>query len=208
MNTSSGSQLTSREACSSENAARVIVRAEKYFLCTACGTLVEIPADVVGQVVTTIARSPSEKPAASNETTSSSKTSAEPSEEQASSSEVKSSESSHPKRCRQPKQAQHAGEIIDGLRVPSSRELDRAVAWVSFRLKLLDRQGSEVNRLRRLLKKQRTPCVLSHRRVRGVDGQRSGVSAGVAMQRHAHEDESMAPGTRSSTGPTHERGPP
>ncbi|MEW4563370.1 hypothetical protein AB1K70_12640 [Bremerella sp. JC770] len=198
MDTSSGSQPTSREACSSEHAARVIVRAEKYFLCTACGTLVEIPADVVGQVVTTIARSPSEKPAAS----------AEPLEEQASSSEVKRSESPQPKRCRQPKQAQPAGEVIDGLRVPSSRELDRAVAWGSFRLKVLDRQGSEVHRLRRLLKQQKGPCVRSHGRVREVDGQGSVVFAGAVMQRHAHKDESMAPGNSPSTSPTQERGPP
>lgn len=125
----------------SERQPQVVVRAGKTFLCTACGTLVEVPAEVVGQLVLAVG------PPAPEETVDNSPPKREP---------VAAEPSPKPqpqrKRPPQPKRPTLVGEKIDGLIVPSGKQLDRALAWVSFHLRVLDRQGSEIKRLQKLRK--------------------------------------------------------
>ncbi|WP_207398779.1 hypothetical protein, partial [Bremerella alba] len=124
---------------------------------------------------------------------------------------------------------------IDGIRVPSAQEMDRALAWVSFHLKLLGLQGGEVRRLRKRLKKHgqaerlapRTTHVRGHRpsntkkaRVQRVPRLclREYAKTSLAVNRasqtasesqsHAHEDVSIAPEKRPQSSPATERGPP
>lgn len=168
---------------SPERQPQVVVRAGKHYVCSACGTWVEIPADVVGQLV--IAVDPAPQPAEPSQDKppqedakqavvppESSQTPA--SEPQPKSSGIsRSSDDGHtassssvtptaqqpkPARPRQPKippRESYAGQTIDGLIVPTAGQLDRALNWVTFHLTVLDRQGAECNRLRKLLKKQR-----------------------------------------------------
>lgn len=158
---SASPQPDHRGSLSPENAPQVVVRADKVYVCSACGTLVEIPADVVGQLVIPVAPSTQDEPAATAASSKASlptesKQEADPNqaltEERPSQFVPPSSRPPRPRLPRRPKRNAFTGEIIDGLRVPSSHQLDRALAWVSFHLKVLDRQGSEIKRLQKLLK--------------------------------------------------------
>lgn len=131
------------EANSQESMPQVVVRAGKYFLCSSCGTLVEVPEEFVGQLMLTtqpIAEQPADAQSGSQ---------VEPSQ-----SEPTTQTPPQPMPPRRSKHPKFNGQIIDGLKVPSASELDRSFAWVSFHLTVLDRQGSELKRLKKLLKKR------------------------------------------------------
>ncbi|WDI41362.1 hypothetical protein [Bremerella sp. P1] len=160
-------QPDQRGTRSTERKPQVVVRAGKTFLCSSCGTLVEVPADVVGQLVVAVDSSPQEAPAEPSVADEQPpQVEPDPTVTPAKSSSCKDSpRPSHapkhrPQRPSAPKKSHLIGEMIDGLKVPSAKQLDRALAWVSFHLKVLDRQGTEKNRLRKLLKKQKQRLVL------------------------------------------------
>lgn len=174
---------------------QVVVRADKYYVCSSCGTLVEIPAEVVGQLVLAASETEEVPPTV---------VSPQP--------EPKPKEPPRPKRPKQPTTVSFVGETIDGLRVPSAKELDRALNWVSFHLRVLDQQGSELKRLEKLLK-QRAPSGVSCPRPRGhakaVKSQQTTTTSRDAHQKHAHEDVGMAPDSHGAQrGNENERGPP
>ncbi|QDU75297.1 hypothetical protein Pan97_23270 [Bremerella volcania] len=182
------------------NAPQVVVRAGKTFVCSACGTLVEIPADVVGQLVITVGPPPPDPPdaeLASRENQTLAQTSR-------STSQCKKTRPPQPRRPQQPAPTAFAGEIIDRLRVPSAKQLDRAFGWVSFHLQVLDRQGSEIKRLRNLLKQRRVPCPRPRGHVDEVAVQAPVAPSPQQQARYAHEDVSMAPAIDNAK----ERGPP
>ncbi|MEW4563928.1 hypothetical protein AB1K70_15440 [Bremerella sp. JC770] len=129
---------------SPEHAPQVVVRAGKTYLCSACGTLVEIPADVVGRMVVVVdppSPSTSDKPLPATDAPT---PKAPP--------EAQPSGTPSPAWVKRPTTIAFTGETIDGLRVPTSTQLDRALAWVSFHLKVLDRRASEHQRLQKQLK--------------------------------------------------------
>ncbi|WDI44611.1 hypothetical protein [Bremerella sp. P1] len=205
-------------AFSAENTPQVVVRAGKTYVCSACGTLVEIPADVVGQLVIAVTPEAENKPvdAASEEQepgrTEAAQEKSSPSHPVTAEvctrpSTAKTTRPSRPGRPKQPKRVSFADEMIDGLRVPTAGQLDRALAWVSFHLKVLDRQGSEIKRLRKLLKQRSTidvprPSLTGRAQKATREGPSSRV--GSARQRHAPADLSVAPDVDNKT----QRGPP
>ncbi|QDU76783.1 hypothetical protein Pan97_38400 [Bremerella volcania] len=180
---------------------QVVVRAEKYFVCSSCGVMVEIPEDVVGQLVIAVDPAPQEKTVeqsvACEETTPAATIPLAP---------------PRPKRPKQPKRTHLTGEIIDGLRVPRSAELDRALAWVTFHLKVLDRQGSELKRLKKLLENESTargPCLRPHGYAKKFADIELQNSLGHPCEDHAHSNVSMVPERRlQNASQTQERGPP
>lgn len=154
MSASPHAQSEANGSLSQENAPEVIVRAGKYFVCSSCGVMVEIPEDVVGQLVLAVAPSSEEKteePPAPSETARRAPTTQH--------SESTATNSPRPKRPKRPERVSFVGQTIDGLRVPSADELDRAFSWVTFHLTVLDRQGSEIKRLKKLLKRKPTAAV-------------------------------------------------
>ena len=180
---------------------QVVVRADKYYLCSACGTLVEIPPEVVGQLVL-VAGETTEAPTAAET----------PCVETSPSPKLQAQSPPRPKRPKQPARVSFVGETIDGLRVPSAKQLDRALNWVSFHLRVLDRQGSELKRLEKKVK-QRAPSEVPSPHPRGhakeVDAQQPTDSSHGAYQQHGHErvgmaSESHKPQRRAAK----ERGPP
>ena len=197
-----------------ESAPQVVVRADKYFICSACGVLVEIPPEVVGQLV--LAASPASQDAKVKE--------AAPRKEPVTATDSPMSGKAvatqvappRPRRPQRPKRLAFVGETIDGLQVPSGQQLDRALKWVSFHLRVLDRQNSEINRLKKLLK-QRSAGIAStdtkqaSRQHPNTPMHYSGASCprprghdDPHQPPHAHEDVSMAPEKHTKI----ERGPP
>lgn len=231
-------QHESPGAHSRENAPRVIVRAEKYLLCTACGTLVEIPADVVGQLALVVDPSPSPSnselpPILANAPPHSPASDAQPQPSPSNSSQPpatipagssfatapvslaerrprstsQTSRPPRPKRPASPQRKSFQGKIIDGLAVPSGRQLDRALAWVTFHLKVIDRQGSELQRIKKLLKKSTSPeapCPPPSGQAKPPSDQQPPPQQPRAQESHTHEAEAMAPRAPS----LQERGPP
>ncbi|MFN3153206.1 hypothetical protein [Bremerella sp.] len=195
---------------------QVVVRAGKYYVCSACGTMVELPDEVVGQLV--LAAAPTQEPAAQKSPAAASQASDRPSAKvdrrtpaTTTTPPVKSTLRSgaplRPRRPQAPRRESFVNMTIDGLRVPSAQQLDRALAWVSFHLRVLDRQGSEIKRLKKLLKEQSTdqvprPSPLGREKTDCVP--ESHAPGDHQPPRHAHEDVSMAPKLRNKT----ERGPP
>ncbi|WDI43116.1 hypothetical protein [Bremerella sp. P1] len=187
---------------SQENVPQVVVRAGKTFLCSSCGTLVEVPADVVGQLVVAVGHSPQDSsegaPVVQQERAV---------DDTPERSTGQKSRPARPARPKQPTRDSFTGQTIDGLRVPSSQELDRALAWVSFHLKVLDRQGSEIKRLKKLLKQQPTaqvPCPRSAGHAKKVTLQETHEFPGQRLQEHAQADQGMAANRDNQ----HKRGPP
>lgn len=224
---------------STESSAQVVVRADKVYLCSSCGTLVEVPADVVGQLVLAVNHAPQETtppisttastPATTRPATSTSKqhaggTSGTASkstqshvnvvEDRPSAGFAPKARPARPRRPMAPQPVRFVGQTIDGLTVPSAGQLDRALKWVSFHLRVLDRQGSEVKRLKKLLKQR--PCTtrqhhprkrnscrvkpapLVPRPRRFLQTDKLPIAARAQrlrrnQQRHAHADVSMAP---------------
>lgn len=198
-------------ALSRESKPQVVVRAGKYYVCSSCGTMVEIPADVVGQLVVAVDPVPQATPlqeqpstpvpinsdvseihsdgvAVENRSTLSTSTKLRPPQ---------------PKRPKQPQKQVFIGEIIDGLQVPSARQLDRALAWVSFHLQVLDRQGSELKRLQKLLKDHptsRVPCPGPRGHAKEVAVQELRGPCNHPSEKHAHEEVSMAPDLKKAKG--------
>ncbi len=177
------SPATPGGASSSGNAPQVVVRAGKTFICTACGTLVEVPADVVEQFVLvppTEAKPPSRpQPPAEEPTPAKSSPMVETPPEVTRSPEssattrpngsaaiadrpaaIKDNSAQAPPRPRRPRRPNApdrthlTGQTIDGLVVPSAAKLDRAFSWVSYQFMVLDRKNSEFERLKKLLKKR------------------------------------------------------
>ncbi len=185
MNPANPSPANASGASSHEDAPQVVVRAGKTYVCTACGTLVEIPADVVDQYVLvppetspgqpTTNEAPSEdKPseAATLEEANATSNASTPTHRSSAGRQHKSistaapskrtgsantqTNQSRPPRLKRPKHpaaGRYAGRLIDGLTVPTAAQLDRAVAWVCYQLKVLDQQATEIKRLKRQLKK-------------------------------------------------------
>lgn len=219
MSSSSLHQPDSSGSFSQEIAPRIVVRAGKHCVCTACGTLVELPEDVTGQWVWVAAETSSAEPASEEPKPENSAAKSNPfklhatelsghaatgranaSRRSSSRNEAWGTPSrplasphspspSRPQRPKSPRRNTFVGSIIDGLRVPSGAELDRALAWVSFHLKVLDRQGEEIQRLKKQLKLRRTP---------------SQHDAQQTLECHAHTDAGMSPATAKPKG----RAPP
>jgi len=234
---------------SPESAPWVVVRASKHYVCSSCGTWVEIPDDVVGKWVVAYGDSsqqqakekrpeeaveqpaptqtepaPIAKPAVVIEPNRQA-----PTEKRSQASGSKTARPSRPKRPQAPKRKRFAGEMIDGLVVPTGQQLDRALAWVSFHMKVLDRQGSEFHRLQKQLKvgpacrgsepgyplrdprpagptdrehNDSVSCPRGH--ANEVGDKKAGDSAGQSTARHPHADVGMAPRSVENG----ERGPP
>ena len=235
-------------AFSNKHAPQVVVRAGKTFVCSACGTLVEIPKEVVGQLVLAAAPASSEEQSRGETTevapspTDSSqhqppinKTTGVPcSRPRGHAKEVTPKESarsapgakqSHahadvgmapvstrPKRPRSPARECFVGQTIDGLTVPSAHQLDRALAWVSFHLRVLDRQGSETQRLRKLLKQRSNsgaPCPRPRGPASEVPVHDPVKPAGNPNPKHAPEDFGVATeADYKRERDANERGPP
>lgn len=160
---------------STENAPEVVVRADKYYVCSSCGTLVEIPAEVAGQLVIAVnpkpsaaasttkpplpsqpASSVSHKHAAGATPPASTTTQAtpRPRADRSSNAQQPNPRPARPSRPKRPTPVSYVGKTIDGLVVPSAEQLDRALKWVAFHLRVLDRQGEELKRLKQKLKKR------------------------------------------------------
>ncbi|QDU73113.1 hypothetical protein Pan97_00800 [Bremerella volcania] len=228
MSSSAHPQPEPAGASSHDVAPRVVVRAEKYYLCTACGTLVEIPADVVGQLVLL---APTSKPTPPSNPTPSSQQLPPTEEEQEKPpgfaaaarpaarfhptrrtnpqpvARPKDSRPPQPKRPRTPQQPQWAGVVIDGLPTPSGRQLDNALKWATFHLQVLDRQESEIKRLKKLLT-QAAQAQPSCRRTRPPAQRPTRREVPLPTQRECEERVLEEVGTSPTAQSTHERGPP
>ncbi|QDU73637.1 hypothetical protein Pan97_06350 [Bremerella volcania] len=180
---SSPAQPKTSDQRSTERRSQVVVRAGRHYVCSACGTWVEIPADVVGQWVIAVDSSPQpDQPSqgdppqedAEKEGASVDKPQVPANTPRWASSWVSPNggggratsascfapitqrpKPARPRRPKTPLRDSYTGQTIDGLIVPAAAKLDRALSWVTFHLTVLDRQGTEFNRLRKLLKKQR-----------------------------------------------------
>ncbi len=210
------------EASSTHDPPQVVVRAGKTYLCSSCGTLIEVPADVVGQYVLVPAsaeaaengnaakgnaeKRPSPRQATPSSSRSSSTTSgpSTSNKTQATTSQDNAKRLPLPSRPKRPRRPSFAHQKIDGLHVPSSGEMDRAFHWVSYQLKVLDRKESEIRRLRKLLKpsvKEPTPRRRPVRPPREVPVKQP--------EKHVHEDVDMAPQSQApGSTHAHERAPP
>ncbi|QDU74138.1 hypothetical protein Pan97_11430 [Bremerella volcania] len=219
---------------SSESKPQVVVRAGKVYVCSSCGTLVEIPADVVGQLVIMVdpasqaedspdVQSPTSQPAASISTqhaggkagtaSVTTQTGATLVGDRPRACRRKQNRPPRPRRPHVPEPNRFHGITIDGLTVPPAARLDRALAWVTFHLKVLDRQESEVDWLQRLLKEQRRTSVASDYRqhasgcAKESPKRRRAPRLSRKQRSDAHADVGMAPRPRHSKR-TSKRGPP
>jgi len=190
---------------SKQSPPQVVVRAGKVYACAACGTLVEIPADVVGQLVGAVEPSedPSsaclskeEEPSSPEEVHDVATVATESPSRSSRSSAVSSARSNRAERT--PPQAL-GRERIDGLIVPTTQEMERLLAWIDYRLQQL----SHLRQLERQLTPQKAQPVPRRRQRRQTNKVPLRRSMGE-RRRHAHEDVSMAP----SVGQAKERGPP
>ncbi len=173
-----------RETPTGAQSPQVVVRAGKHYVCSACGTLIEIPADVAEQYILVAPSNPqtdTAKPPITRKQTTPSSASPCPSstaKEQAGSEsplqhtpaqplpasshrpthsqETSSRGSTRPtsRRTRLVSRPIFAGKRIDGLHVPTGKQLDGAFKWISFQLKVLDRKDSEIKQLKKLLRQQ------------------------------------------------------
>ncbi|MFN3149061.1 hypothetical protein [Bremerella sp.] len=200
------------------SAPQVVVRAGKTFVCSSCGTLVEIPAEVVGQLVLAAAPASQDMPGGESPPEVKEPPAKEPERHAHQAQPVLTQQPSRqtasaklrpqrPKRPQRPQPELFTGTMIDGLRVPSGQQLDRALKWVSFHLRVLDRQSGEIKRLQTLLKQPpsiRVPRPSSFGRASETQSPTRPERSSQPNQQHAHEDVSMAPVVRD----VNERGPP
>ena len=164
-------------ASSHENAPQVVVRAGKHYVCSACGTWVEIPADVVGQLVYVASPANDAPPSGMSKDTPEvpsqvhpekppeatppvvptppAKASPTPNTQNTSNSGAAAETPSRQPTSQTPPRKRAFPRTFDGLQVPSGRRLDHAFAWVRFQLQVLDRQDSEIKQLRKLLRQRR-----------------------------------------------------
>ncbi len=214
---------THEGAVSHESQPQVIVRAGKTFVCLACGTLVEIPAEFVDQFeLVPAAAAPanskgglSSGPSANNASSEDASPDKPTQEETPQTQELparrppsptavddvpspkRRKPSFRPKHNQQLPRLNFAGQQIDGLTVPTAGQFDRAFAWVSYQLKVLDRKHTEFAGLKKLLRKQKKQQTQSPRPPRPTKPTTAPVpseSDGPAKPSHAHEDVSMALG--------------
>jgi len=162
-------QPEARGGRSSESVPQVVVRAGKTWICSACGVLVEVPADVVGQLVVVPEQAAPEEPAQASPAHES--PTHEPPEPTPPA--VSAETEPAPRALARPSQAiDPSRQRVDGLTVPTPREMHRLLAWIDYRLRRLkDLQGEE-NALTRL--RMRGPC--------------------CGALKHAQEDLGVAPG--------------
>jgi len=176
---------------SGANIPQVVVRAGKTYVCSACGTLVEIPAEFVGQIMMAPECSEEREPPTNDDAP------AEPSPKKPAGGYPSPAKDS-PRRSFSPKACPER-ERIDGLIVPTTGEMERLLAWIDYRLKRID----ALKRLEEQLSRQKTapmPRRRPHRPAKRVPLRRRA----AATRRHAHADVSMAP----EFAPAKERGPP
>lgn len=166
-------------ASSYESAPKVMVRAGKHYVCSACGTWVEIPADVVGQMV--YVPSPADEPPPRDPLNNTRKAPSEvlprqtpeatppdvptpvaptPPAKASAAQNTQNPGAAAEEPLRQPTpqtppRKRAVPRTIDGLQVPSGRRLDHAFAWVRFHMQVLDRQDSEIKQLKKLLRQRR-----------------------------------------------------
>jgi len=177
---------------------QVVVRAGKTWVCSACGVLIELPADVVGQMV--VLPDPSEPSARPSPTPHEQSPENEPLQNDAGPDQETASPSPGTNRAgmRRPKRLPSAGlprERIDGLIVPTTEELQRLLSWIDYRLKRL-------NTLRQFEKQSTKPW--SSRSPRREANKVPMRKPWPVKRRHAHADVGMAP----SSSHTNQRGPP
>ncbi|MEW4565396.1 hypothetical protein AB1K70_22915 [Bremerella sp. JC770] len=188
-------------ALSRENAPQVVVRAGKTFLCSACGTLVEVPPDVIGQLVVVPNPSPQAEPAQPRPTP------AKPSSSKPAMTKRSPASPPRPRHPKRPERPDLTGTTIEGLHVPSGGQLHRALAWVSFHLKVLDRQGSELQHVQKSFKrrtKHRVPCSRPRGHASPKKPQQPPSVGPSSAPSQPHPDKPIAPGPD----PTNKRGPP
>ncbi|MEW4561219.1 hypothetical protein AB1K70_01765 [Bremerella sp. JC770] len=196
------------DSASAGHTPQVVVRAGKTYLCSACGTLVEVPAEVVGQLVRVVACSPngaSEENLPPAETPS--QTHVTPSTPSPTAASPK--KCSKRPRCRQPSQpiaAKHP--IIDGLCLPTAQQLNGALAWVSFHLKVLDRQGSELQQLKKRLKRRPAAGVHAERPVPHTDNVTPVMPSDAKHGVDEHDAQTDTGPTVDTTDGPQPRGPP
>jgi len=196
-----------------ESTPQVVVRAGKTYICSSCGTLVEIPADVVGQLVIVVEAAP---PAEVSEAVPTASTPTQPKAPptigitmQAATRPAKSKKSTpaRPRRPKRPEPVAFVGQTIDGLCVPAARQLDRALAWVSFHMKVLDRQQCELQYLQKRLKqrsKTRVPCPRPRGHAKADAEPDKPRQRDAQKSNHTQDDDGRAPASDS----TNQRGPP
>ena len=194
------------------NAPQVVVRAGKTFVCSSCGTLVEIPAEVVGQLVLAAAPASQDKPGSESPPEENKPPANEPERHARQTQPVLTQQPSRqtvsaklrtqrPKRPQRPQPERFTGTMIDGLRVPSGQQLDRALKWVSFHLRVLDCQSGEIKRLQTLLKQPpsiRVPRPSPLGRASETQSLSRPEQRPQPNQEHAHEDVSMAPQNKTN----------
>jgi len=190
---------------SNESPPQVVVRAGKTYVCSACGTLVEIPADVVGQLIVVPAAAEREEEAASS--IDRERPAPDKRESSVKPERLVKPESSvpaetrllRPSRPQPPRPATSRRERIDELVVPTTKEMERLLAWIEYRLqqlRLLKQQEKQLTPKKR----PQVPCCHPRRPAKPIPVRpRKGL-----MRRHAHADVGMAP----ELGDGNERGPP
>ncbi len=105
---------------------------------------------------------------------------------------------------------QFIGEMIDGLKVPSAGQLDRAFKWVGYRLAVLDQKCREAARLKKLLK-QNAQGTQAGSSPSGKRAAREGSAcvSGAQNARPAQADLVAVPDIKTSPmDQANERGPP
>jgi len=188
-------------AISHENAPQVVVRAGKTFLCSACGTLVEVPPDVVGQLVVVPDPAPPEEPAQPRPAP------AKPSSSKPATTQHSPASPPRPRHPKRPERLNLTGTTIEGLHVPSGGQLHRALAWTSFHLKVLDRQGSELKHAQQQLNrrtKHRVPCARPRGHAKQNTPQPPPAVTPSDAPNQTDPDKPIAP----NPDPTNKRGPP
>jgi len=187
---------------STESAPQVIVRAGETFVCSACGALVEVPAEVVGQMIVPVQQiePPAAEPSPPAREPGPTVRSGESPSPSAPAPKVRPP---RPVRPRQPLHMDDQPERIDGLVVPTTKQIERLLAWIEYRLGRL----SALQQIEKQLDRQKP------QRVRGARPRRHAKQVPLRQRygkrkftkpTHAHDDVGMAPKTEN----LHQRGPP
>jgi len=179
-------QSEPRGGRSPERAPQVVVRAGKTWICSACGVMVEVPPEVVGQMVMVPEPTPPQdtvEPGLASATPShEAQTEEQPAGEIPSPVEpLEEKPSPRPTCPRRSSRSNSDQPRIDGLIVPTPKQLQRLMAWVEYRLARLD-----------VLKKQEKMLLrIPSNRPRKAPSRQA--PSRQAPPRHAHPDVSMAP---------------
>jgi len=127
---------------SHESAPQVIVRAGKTWVCSACGVLIELPPEVVGQLV--IQPEPAPPEPSQSQPPDEDSFAEEPAQEMPGEPSPKidprPAQERSPRSSTRPKRRPHVAaqaERIDGLIVPTTGQLRRLLAWINYRCQRL-----------------------------------------------------------------------